>query len=204
MDSLLSEQSIPLPAALNDSRKDMSSACQDDDTLIRAALQGDPEAFSRLYKRYQALLYSLCYRLLGTDDDAQDAVQAAFVRAFRGLSGYRRDSSLKTWLYRIAVNEAISTLRKRRKAPAELTDRSHAMRLPDASQAVEERLAVNAVLQKMTPDHRIILALRFWEELSYEEIAVVMGLSLSAVKMRIQRARREFQKRYEGASDEKR
>src|SRR5207237_10104902 len=107
---------------------------------------------------------------------------------------FRGDSSPRTWLYRIATNEALGLLRRRREAPELLEETAIAA---DGATAVVERLAVRAALARLTPDHRAILVLRLWEELSYLEVAAVLGLSLPAVKMRLSRAREQFRRYYE-------
>lgn len=167
---------------------------QDEPGWLAAARRGEPWALEQLYQSHQPPIYALCYRLLERAEDAEDAVQATFVRAFRALPRFRGDSTARTWLYRIATNEALGILRRRRDAVPveELIDSS-----PDSASRVVERLAVRAALARLTPDHRAILVLRLWEELSYTEIAAVLGLSLPAVKMRLNRARAEFRKYYE-------
>lgn len=161
---------------------------------IAAARGGDPWALEQFYACYQSHIYLLCHRMLGSAEDAEDAVQAAFVRGFRSLAKFRGECSLKTWIYRIAVNEALTILRKRRNAPVCAEDFEAAT---GAEDNLAERIAVHAALARVKPDHRAILILRFWEELSYEEIAEVLSLPLSTVRMRIKRARDEFQKWYE-------
>ena len=84
------------------------------ESWLSAARLGDPAALQLLYRSYQASLYILCYRLVGNEDDAQDAMQAAFISAFRGLPQFRGESSMKTWLYRIATNECIALIRRRK------------------------------------------------------------------------------------------
>jgi RNA polymerase sigma-70 factor (ECF subfamily) len=166
----------------------------DERDWLPAARLGEPWALEQFYHAYQPQVYALCRRLLGRCEDAQDATQAAFVRAFRELDRFRGDSAVRTWLYRIAVNEALGMLRRRRDALALADEDACAA---DGTPAVVERLAVRAALARVTPAHRAILVLRFWEGLSSTEIATVLGVSLPAVKMRLQRARNEFRKRYE-------
>jgi RNA polymerase sigma-70 factor (ECF subfamily) len=161
---------------------------------LTAARRGEPWALEQLYQSYQAQVYALCYRLLGSAHDAEDAAQTTFVRAFSALPRFRGDSSPRTWLYRIATNEALGLLRRRREAPELLEEEAVTA---DGAAAVVERLAVQAALARLTPDHRAILVLRLWEDLSYLEIAAVLGISLPAVKMRLSRARDEFRKYYE-------
>jgi len=166
----------------------------DEASWLPAARRGEPWALERLYHCYQPQVYALCFRLLERAEDAEDAVQATFVRAFRALPRFRGDSTARTWLYRIATNEALGILRRRRDS-SPLEDGT--VSLPDRSASVVERLAVRAALARLSPDHRAILVLRLWQDLSYTEIAAVLGISLPAVKMRLNRARAEFRKYYE-------
>lgn len=161
---------------------------------LAEARLGDPAALARLYDLYARPMYTLCHRVLANEDDAQDAMQAAFVKAFRNIGAFRGDCAFKTWLYRIAVNEAVALLRKRRRAPLPLAD---GVPCAGGVRGVAERVSIEAALRRVKPDHRVILILRFWEDLSYEEIAGVLGVSLPAVKMRLARARQEFRRCYD-------
>lgn len=165
----------------------------DEQSRLSAARRGERWALEWLYQQYQPQIYALCCRLLGRADDAEDAVQATFVRAFHALPRFRGSSTVRTWLYRIALNEALGILRRRRDAPPLEAQIS----TPDSAAAVVERLAVRAALARLTPDHRAVLVLRLWEELSYAEIAETLGISLPAVKMRLLRAREQFRRYYE-------
>lgn len=160
---------------------------------LAAAQRGDSAALEWIFQTYHPAVYSLCYRLLSRNDDAEDATQATFVGAFRALPRFQGRSSLKTWLYRIAINEANRLLRVRGAGPA-LLDETRAVPLhaPDPV----EKAAVEGILRTMRPDHRLILILFYWEELSCEEIASALDISNSAAKMRLKRARDEFQRRY--------
>jgi RNA polymerase sigma-70 factor (ECF subfamily) len=169
----------------------------DEQAWLAAARRGEPWALEHFYHGYQPQVYALCYHLLGRTEDAEDAVQATFIRAFRALPRFRGDSAPRTWLYRIATNESLGLLR-RRKATPEWIEESHGA--PDGAGAVVERLAVQAALARLSPDHRAVLVLRLWEELSYTEIAAVLGISLPAVKMRLNRAREQFRRHYEEGS----
>lgn len=169
----------------------------DEQAWLSAARRGEQWALERFYHAYQPQVYALCYRLLGRAEDAEDAVQATFVRAFRALPRFRGDSAPRTWLYRIATNEALGLLRRRKETPEWVEERHGA---PDGAGAVVERLAVRAALARLSPDHRAVLVLRLWEELSYSEIAAVLGISLPAVKMRLNRAREQFRRQYEDGS----
>jgi RNA polymerase sigma-70 factor (ECF subfamily) len=166
----------------------------DEPEWLIAAREGDPRALERFFHAYQAQVYTLCLRLLGRAEEAEDATQAAFVQAFRGLHRFGGRSSVKTWLYRIAMNEALMILRRRRNAPTALDDDFMAA---DNTLHVAEQLAIQTALAGLNADHRAVLVLRFWEQLEYEEIAQVLNISLPATKMRLSRARDAFRARYE-------
>ena len=171
------------------------------DELVERTLAGDLGAFDGLVGMYEKRVYNLALRLTGSAPDAEDATQEAFLRAFRGLKGFRRGSSFFTWLYRIGVNCAITRVRSRaRRASVEAALVSPEDANPDPPdrdaetppQAVarEERIRlVRAALGSLSPEHRTVVVLRDMEGLSYEEIARVLRESLSAVKSRLHRAR---------------
>ena len=184
MDTTFSVPFLPQVGALDEAR------------WLDAARAGEPWALEQLYQRHQGAVYALCHRLLGRTEDARDAAQTTFMRAFRQLPNFRGHSSLKTWLYRIAVNESLTQLRKRRDT-AELEE--YTATIGDCQPSIVERLAVQAAMAALKSEHRAVLVLFYWERLSYEEIGQVLGISLSAAKMRLHRAREEFRRRYEGA-----
>lgn len=165
----------------------------DEQGWLAAARLGEQWALERFYHSYQSQVYALCLRLLQRPADAEDAMQETFVRAFRELPRFRGDSCAKTWVYRIAVNQALSMLRRRREG-AELHE--EAAVAADGAPGLVDQMEIRAALERTRPEHRAVLVLRFWEELSYEEIAAVLGISLPAVKMRLLRAREEFRKCY--------
>ena len=100
-----------------------SAAHLEEPQWLAAAQQGEPAALEWIFHTYHRPVYSLCYRLLSRAVDAEDAAQAAFVAAFKGLAKFRCQSSLKTWLYRIAVNESLTILRQRQRSPGQLDDK---------------------------------------------------------------------------------
>jgi RNA polymerase sigma-70 factor (ECF subfamily) len=165
----------------------------DEDLWIASARRGDVDALEHLFRTYQPSVLRLCQRLLGAED-AEDATQATFVQVFRGLRTFRGESSMKTWIYRIALNEAMA--HSRRKRPVIALDESILPAVDGISEAAH-RWSVQQALFKLKPEHRAILILRFWEELAYEEIAEVLRISLPATKMRLSRAREEFKKCYD-------
>lgn len=165
----------------------------DECNWLPAARNGERWALEEFYQGYQAQIYALCHRMLGRVEDAEDAMQASFLQAFRELPRFRGDSMARTWLYRIATNEAITILRRRNRIQGLVDEK---VSIPDNATVVQRRLAVQSSLTRLRADHRVILVLRYWEDLSYEEIAAVLDVSLPTVKMRLCRARAEFRRVY--------
>lgn len=164
---------------------------------IQAALQGDQEAFARLIEQYTSSVFNLCYRMLGSAQDAEDATQEIFFRVYSRLESYDLDRRFSTWLLSIASNYCIDRLRRRKFAWVTLEDT--AFMLP-SNEAGPERTAlqreradiVQAALQNMPSQYRLVLVLRYWQDLSYNEIATLTGLSESALKTRLHRARKQL------------
>lgn len=162
----------------------------EDSILVRAAQNGDVDAFEELVRRYQTSIYRVALRMLGSRADAQDAVQETFVRAWRALPRFRHDSAISTWLYRIVTRRALDKIASRRST--ETLDEVEVEAGPDPAQAAEdqERLrAVRRAIAKLPPDQRAALVLREFEGLSYQEVAQVLGASVPAIKTRIHRGR---------------
>jgi RNA polymerase sigma-70 factor (ECF subfamily) len=162
----------------------------EDPILVRAAQNGDVDAFEELVRRYQTSIYRVALRMLGSSADAQDAVQETFVRAWRALPRFRHDSAISTWLYRIVTRRALDKIASRRSTGT--LDEVEVEAGPDPAQAAEdqERLrAVRRAIATLPPDQRAALVLREFEGLSYQEVAQVLGASVPAIKTRIHRAR---------------
>ena len=161
---------------------------------LEDAQKGDLDALRQFYRIYQPIVTRLCGRLLDAPADIEDATQNVFVRAFRALPHFRGESSLKTWLYRIACNVCLDALRVRRQNPAPLRDD---MAAPEPGLSQDDRLAVHQALRRLPPDQQTILALYYWESLTCEEIGSALNLRPPAVKMRLFRARSAFRGHYE-------
>ncbi|WP_078611339.1 RNA polymerase sigma factor [Streptomyces baarnensis] len=169
----------------------------DEVLLVVRAGEGDEEAFEVLVRRHSPAMLQLAIRLLGDRSDAEDAVQDAFVNAWRKLPEFRRDASFHTWLYRIVTNRCLNRLRARR--PAADLDSVPEQAAPEhqasPARAVESRAAVDALAEAMaelSPEQRVCWVLREMQGLSYESIAATVGISLQAVRGRVFRARRSL------------
>lgn len=168
--------------------------------VIRAVLEGDADRFEELVRAYEKGIYNLCLRMLGDEQDALDAAQEAFFKAYRSLSGFRGESRFSTWLYRLAGNVCLDMLRKRPNTPTvSMDDDDTPLFLADSSPSPQEllerseiRRSVDAALGTLPPEFRQAVVLRDVNGLSYEEIAEVTGLEAGTVKSRIFRARRKL------------
>lgn len=167
---------------------------------IQAVLAGDTDRFEDLVRAYESGIYRLCLRMLGNEQDALDASQEAFFKAYRGLSGYRGDSRFSTWLYRLASNVCMDMLRRRPAAPDLSAEDDWFAALPDdrtpspqeALEKKELRAAVAEAMAALQPEFRQAVVLRDVNGLTYDEIAAVTGLGAGTVKSRIFRARRKL------------
>ena len=154
--------------------------------LVRLAQAGDREAFDEIVRRHQRQIYQLCYRFVGTHEDASDLAQDVFVRAYRALGTFKGQSALGTWLYRIGVNVCLNrkALKTPRFAPLPDLDQ-HAAPAEPADAAVEraeQAKEVRAAIARLPPKQRATLILRTYHELPHEEIARILGSSVGAAK----------------------
>lgn len=165
---------------------------EEKDLICRAA-RGDAEAFRQLVEAYQTPAYRLAARMCGPDS-AEDVTQEAFLAAWRALPDFRGDCRFSTWLYRLVSNAAIDCLRREKKHrdTGDVDD----LELPDGGPSPQEqaersdtRDAVRRALDRLSPEHRQVLLLRFMQELDYGEIARALDVSEGTVKSRINRAK---------------
>jgi RNA polymerase sigma-70 factor (ECF subfamily) len=173
-----------------------------DQILVLRSRLGDSEAFAELVGRYHDRLRYFVRRLLGNADAAEDAVQDAWLSAYRQIHRLRQDELFRVWLFRIARNTAIT--RVRRRAAARLVPLDEAAAVAEADDAEpaftpEEAAEVHRCLARLEPEHREVLVLRFLEAMSYEQIAAVMGEKLGTVKSRIHYAKHAMRRELEGA-----
>ncbi len=165
------------------------------------ARRGDKTAFGKLIEAYQTPVYNLAYRMLNNAGEAEEAAQEAFIRAYTRLKTYNPDHKFSTWMLSITSNYCIDLIRKRRALllsideplpphPALMTEHAKG---PEAQlMQGEQQEMVQSLLQELPPDYRQAVVLRYWHELSYEEIALMMDTTVSAIKSRLFRARRQL------------
>jgi RNA polymerase sigma-70 factor (ECF subfamily) len=175
-------------------------------TWIQQAREGDQNAFGRLVVAYQTPIYNLAYRMLGNKVEAEDAAQEAFLRAYTHLRSYDPNRPFRSWLFSIASHYCIDRLRRRRITWLPLEDEFAEPYLmtsknpnPEAvTSRREQEEQIQGLLDTLSPTDRAAITLRYWYDCSYEEIAEMLNLTVSAVKSRLHRARRALASSFEG------
>ena len=158
--------------------------------LVRAAQRGDVEAFEALYRRHVGRIHALCLRLAGTRTTAEDLTQEVFVRAWRKLDQYRGDAAFATWLYRLAVNVAVSELRSRPAPGRELlTDDPGAFERRSPFPAPELGLDLERAIASLPAAARQVFVLHDVEGVRHEEIARLSGYAVGTSRAHLHRAR---------------
>ncbi len=189
---------------LNSDRTPEAGVERDDLVLAQALREGSEEAYETLLSRFQQPIFALALRLLNDRSDASDVVQEVFLKVFRNINSFRGQSSLKTWIYRITVNEAHNARRwfyRHRSREVDLDDEPEESRglkevLPDNGRSPfdtvfdrERQCLIQGALDRINPIFREAVVLRDLSDLSYEEISEVLNVSLGTVKSRILRGR---------------
>jgi RNA polymerase sigma-70 factor (ECF subfamily) len=178
-------------------KQEITSKMQAQEQLwARAAQKGDRAAFMQIVDAYQRPVYNLCYRMLGDAADAEDAAQETFLRAYTKLNTYKHDRKFSSWLLSIASHYCIDLLRRRRYQFISLDDLPPWRWLPTADPQPEEvaltreaHHTLDTLLDSLPSDYRAAVILRYWYEMSYDEIAETLNTTVSAIKSRLFRAR---------------
>ena len=188
-----------------------------DQELVRQTLAGDLQAFEAIVGRYQQAVYRILYRLLRNKQEAEDIAQETFLRCYRYLEKFDQERPFAPWLYRIATNLALSNLRSlsrhrfiswdvcdNRASENKMSDSGHQYNLPSGEQSSlspgpeaawerkEVRLEIVRALQNLKPPDRMIVILRYFEELSYDEISYIMKTKRNSIEVRLFRARQKL------------
>jgi RNA polymerase sigma-70 factor (ECF subfamily) len=176
----------------------------DDQALVEACLAGRREAFDVVVRRHQRQVYQVCYRFVGNHEDASDLAQDAFVRAYRGLRGFKGQSAFSTWLYRIAVNVCLNRV-SARSPRHEAIDASDILdakgERADTAMVRRERAAeVRAAIARLPNKQRATLVLRVYHDLPHDQIARILGSSVGAVKANFFHALGNLKKLLQGQS----
>jgi len=182
----------------------MNLAARTDDELALALQSGDERAFDELVRRHQGRVYAVAYRVTGNREDALDAAQEAFVKAYRKVHGWRPTSGFVPWLMRLTVNQSIDTLRRNKRhkhAPLDETFMQNGEAGPEPriehagreAGAAEIGERVTRAMRVLSPAQRAVFAMRHYEGMQLAEIAEAMGCTVGSVKVHLFRALRKLQ-----------
>lgn len=166
---------------------------RDDSTLVRDCLRGDRGAFERLVRKYQGPIFNVALRMVGSYDDAQDIAQTVFVKTYENLAACDPPSKFFSWIYRAVINESINWM-QRRSRQVGLTD---IMISPEKTPEEEYHMReltehVNTAIGELMIDHRVVLVLRHFADLSYRELSYVLEIPEKTVKSRLFAARQRL------------
>lgn len=184
---------------------------KEDFAIIRRAMSGEQQAYDQLMNRYQPQIFSLMYRMVHVRTEAEDLVQEAFMKAFSSLRNFNFEYAFSTWLYKIATNNCIDHLRKKKlnmlsiDAPVSYKDSEYHIELPDLTYYPdkdmirrEHNLIIQKAIDELPEKYKRVILLRHSEELSYEEIAQLLRIPIGTVKARLFRARELLNKFLKG------
>ncbi len=187
---------------------------KEDFALIAQAIGGDQKAYKDLMSRYQSQIFSLMYRMVHSGTEAEDLVQEAFMKAFSSLTNFNYEYAFSTWLYKIATNNCIDHLRKKKlqtlsiDTPIAYKDTSYHIEIPDLTYYPEREMIRNernsilkVAIDELPEKYKTVIFLRHSEELSYEEISTMLKIPIGTVKARIFRAREMLNKFLKGKID---
>ncbi len=168
---------------------------RDDSTLVAGSLRGDEGCFRALVERYEKPVYNLAYRMSGDRDDAQDITQSAFVKAFENLSTFDPHRKFFSWLYRIAMNEALNFQRARKENVAPTEDlESDAPRHDRLLEDAEARKRLEQAVAALEPDLRSVVILHYFSDCSYGDVSDILGVPERTIKSRLYVAREKLRR----------
>ena len=171
---------------------------RDETYYIDRVKGGDKEAFAWLVDQYRDMIYTVCLRMLGSEADAEEAAQDAFVKAYKSLSDFQGKSKFSTWIYRIAYNQCISVIRKKVRM-IDLVDEVPDVEVSegdlnglDALSIGERKKYLQMALEALGETDSMVITLFYYEELSLEEIAEITGLTSSNIRIKLHRSRKKM------------
>ncbi|KAA3613781.1 MAG: RNA polymerase subunit sigma-24 [Calditrichaeota bacterium] len=191
----------------------MSSASKKniDSAVIASALEGNEDAYAQILARYRGPLFHMLFKMVHSKEEAEDLTQEAFIKAFRALASFNEEYAFSTWLYKIAANNCIDYLRKKRlqtfsyNKPIASKDGELQREYADENEATDKPMLdtekthmINLAIEDLPPKYKLAIELRHKEELSYEDIAEKLDIPLGTVKARIFRAREMLKRKLKG------
>ena len=179
-----------------------------DEQLVDLAVSEDSEAFGEIVKRWERKIFALCFGMLGREDEASDAAQETFIAAYRNLSNFRGEARVSSWLHRIAVNQCLTTKRRKRTRAEEFIDdddgsaentfvASPRHSPAFATEKIERLVIVRQAVTALPVDLRQVIVMKEFEEMTFQEISEALELLLSTVKSRLYTALKQLRMRLE-------
>ena len=179
-----------------------------DEKLVELAVSSEPEAFGEVVKRWERKIFALCFGMLGSEDDARDAAQEAFVAAYRNLGNFRGDAKVSSWLHRIAVNQCLTIKRRARTRAEEFLDdeSSEADRVfvaaathspSNQTEQTERNVLVRQAVGSLPVDLRQVVVMKEFEDMTFQEISDTLEIPLSTVKSRLYTALKQLRSKLE-------
>ncbi len=199
--------SVNLLALMVDKQKSSKSNSE----LIQRAIDGDETAYRQLLENYRGAIFNLLFKMVRNKEETEDLVQEAFIKAFKALPSFNEEYAFSTWLYKIAINNCIDHMRKKRlktysiNKPVRSKDGELDREFPDTSMSPDKELLhdertrlIETAIDELPENYKTAILLRHRDEKSYEEIAQLLDIPLGTVKARIFRAREMLKKRLKG------
>lgn len=173
----------------------------EDQPLINLTLEGDTSAFAKIVKKYEHMVFALAMKLMQNKEEAQEVAQDAFLKAYSALGSFKGDSKFSTWLYKITYNKGLDELKKRKRTLEVIKiDNYLELNVPDLNnsweslEVKERKITITKAIHTLRPEDKVLITLFYFDELSLNEIAVVLGLEISNVKVRLHRVRHKLAK----------
>lgn len=185
--------------------------------LIIEMKHGNKDAFEKIIEKYQNRIFTLCYRYTGNKEDAEDLAQDVFVKLFKKINQYNNKSSFSTWLFQIGNNTCKDFLRKKQKeSQIKIADhiwlddeevkpeRFIEKKTPESQlEDKEKMLVLKETINKLTPEYKMVIIMREFQDLSYEEISHTLNYSVGTIKSRLSRARKALKEKYKEVLEER-
>lgn len=179
-----------------------------DEELVELAVSNDSDAFGEIVRRWERKIFALCFGMLTREDDARDAAQETFIAAYRNIGSFRGDAKVSSWLHRIAVNQCLTIMRRRKARPEDLideeqmaSDRVFSVPMEKAPGGLAERNerieAVRRAVNSLPFELREVVVMKEFEEMTFQEISETLSIPLSTVKSRVYTALRQLRAKLE-------
>ena len=186
--------------------ENLSPRAKEDLLLVESALEGNSKSYEKLMNKYKRNVYYIALKFLNNENDAEDATQECFMKAFASLNKYEKKFAFSTWLFKIASNTCVDYIRKKKFEILSLNGDNHneddcpiqikdtKFNIPDSGLEKKERIEIiNKIVSSLPEKYKILIELRYYDELTYEEIAETTNLAIGTVKAQLHRAREILQ-----------